>query len=104
MKKIKFPKKYKYGFRLVGDPANWFWFFSRIQIPKWVKRPFCLIKGHDYHIYWPFGIKIKCCDRCGKTKYKKQTTEKVPTGSIYKGEIGELYGVRFVTSKGKLVK
>jgi hypothetical protein len=99
MKKVKFPRKHKYGFRLAGDAINWVWFW-KIRIPKKIFRPICWIKGHDYHIYWPFGIKIKSCDRCANIKYKKKTTERFPTGSIYKGEIGTLYRVRFFkTSK-----
>lgn len=98
MKKVKFPKKYKYGFRLVGDPATWF-FWWRLRIPKKVFRLVCWIKKHNYHIYWPYGVKIKQCDRCAHVKYKKQTTERLSTGSIYKGEIGTVYGIRFISTK-----
>jgi len=98
LKKVKFPKKYKYGWRLAGDSSKTVFFLDRFRISKWLFRPICWIKGHGYHIYWPFGIKIKCCDRCGYIKYKKQTTEKVP--SVYEGEIGKLYGIRFVVTKG----
>ncbi len=75
-KLVKFPKKYKYGFRFVGDPLTWAWFW-RFRYPLWILSPICWIKGHNKKIAWPFGIKIKYCTRCAQTFYKKRTTERV---------------------------
>ena len=100
-KLVKFPKKYQYGWRIAGDPANWDWLFNNrffsIRYPLWVKRPICWFTKHQFKIYWPYGIKIKQCQKCAKRQYKKRTTEKGP--NLYKGEVGQLYGIRFVSTK-----
>lgn len=97
-KLIRFPQRYKYGFRLIGSVRNWNWFLDRVRYPKWILRPVCWFTRHEYHIYWPYGVKVKQCDRCAKQVYKKKTTERLP--KIFKGEIGELYGVRFIETRG----
>jgi hypothetical protein len=97
-KPIKFPSKYKYGFRIAGEPANRALFLNRFWYPIIIKRPICWLKGHHNKIIWPFGLKIKICIRCGKTFYQKKTTEKYPNG-IFGGVVGELYGVKFKTTK-----
>lgn len=102
-KLVKVPKKYKYGFRLAGDPANWNWFLGRFRYPRWIVRPICWVTKHKYRIYWPYGVKIKECERCSHRIYKKNTTERVPNNRIFKGEIGEIYGVRFLRTIKKKI-
>jgi len=72
-----------------------FFLFDRFYIPRFFFRPICWIKGHDKHIYYPFGLKVKQCFRCDKEFYQKPTKEKNPLES---GEIGQLYGVRFIST------
>lgn len=93
MKKYaKVPRRYKLSkknpavFRIAGEFRE-----------RWWKRPICWIKGHKKRVICPYGIKAKQCERCGKYYWRKPTGEKTP---IYKGgEVGELYGVRFIESK-----
>jgi len=99
-KLVKLPKKYKDGFRIVGLPTvkNLLW--HRFFYPKWIFRPVCWIKGHKNKIFWAYGVKVKQCIRCGKYHYKKETREKGFEKALYKGEFGEIYQVKFMTTKG----
>jgi hypothetical protein len=100
IKLVKLPKKYKYGFRPVGPETSWGWLFDhRISYPKVLLRPICWIKKHQYRIYYPYGIKVKDCKRCSHELYQKRTTEQDVRKKLYKGEIGQLYGVRFIETE-----
>jgi hypothetical protein len=106
-KYAKIPKKYIVSkenptvFRVAGLSYRGL-LFDRFWYPKWLLRPICWFKGHKNRILYPFGIKIKQCQRCAKEIYKKQTNEKP---QIFSGEVGQLYGVRFLISKkSKLTK
>lgn len=98
MNKIKFPKRYKYGFRIIGEPSTKGLILDRFWYPLWLKKPICFIKGHKNKIFWPLGMKIKQCIRCGKFHFKKKTTERQIK---FSGEIGKLYGVRFLETNKK---
>lgn len=82
-------------FRLMGELATKGLLFDRFFYPKFILRPICWFRGHKNHVFYPFGFKAKQCKRCAKVAYKKKTKEKLPKLT---GEIGELHGVRFVTS------
>jgi hypothetical protein len=101
MKYAKVPKKYKLTkdnpavFRVVGEPSSYVWLW-RIRIPRIIFRLICRIKGHVYRLAYPYGMRIKKCERCAYVKSRKPTREKPLK---FTGEIGELYGVKFITSK-----
>lgn len=101
MKYVKLPKKYIVNknnpvvWRIAGEVYHG-WLFNRFRYPLFLLRPICWIKGHKNKIIYPYGCKIKQCKRCSLVHYKKPTAENVK--SIYKGEVGELYGVRFIST------
>ena len=70
--------------------------FDRFWYPKWLLRPICWFKGHNNRVLYPYGCKVKQCQRCAKVFYKKPTKEKPLISS--KGEVGNLYGIRFWTT------
>ncbi len=63
---------------------------------RWWKRPICWIKSHEKRVINPFGLRAKQCSRCGKYYWRRNTNEPMPK---YTGEVGVLYGVRFITKK-----
>jgi hypothetical protein len=100
-KYAKVPKKYRVTkknpavFRIVGLSYRGL-LFDRFWYPKWLLRPVCWLFKHKNRVIWVYGAKVKQCQRCAKIHYKKPTNEK--PHAIYKGEVGELYGVRFIQS------
>ena len=100
-KYAKLPKKYKVSsknpavWRIVGEV--YCGHLLGLKYPLWLKRPICWLVGHHKRVLYPYGVKIKQCQRCSKVFYKKSTNEKMP--NLYQGEVGELYGVRFVNTK-----
>ena len=64
---------------------------------KWWMKLFCWLFKHQYKRVGVYGIVYKQCKRCGKEVYNKRAKELDRV--FYGGEIGNLYGVRFITSK-----
>ena len=100
-KYTKIPKKYRVT---KSNPAIWRiislvhhrFLFGRFKYPLWLLRPICWIKGHKNRVLYPYGAKVKQCQRCAKEFYRKRTNE---TLSYISGIVGELYGVRFIQTK-----
>ena len=101
-KYAKLPKKY---IVTTKNPAVWRCaglsyrglLYDRFWYPKWILRPICRIVGHKNRVLYLYGCKVKQCQRCAKEFYSKPTNEKPKVK--FNGEIGELYGVRFITTK-----
>jgi hypothetical protein len=106
-KYAKLPKKYRVNsknpvvWRIVGERYYSDWILGRFRYHLWILRPICWIKGHHNRVLYPYGCKIKQCQRCAKVFYKKQTKEPL---HLYSGEVGNLYGVRFITTNEKPIK
>lgn len=102
MKYAKLPKKYRVTkknpavWRIVGEVYHGH--LLGIRFPLWILRPICWIRGHRNKIVYPYGCKLKQCQRCAKVHYKKPTREGLNYPS---GMIGELYGVRFISTSGE---
>lgn len=96
MRTAKIPKKYQNGWRIVAE-THYGLLFNRIRYPLWIKRPICWIKGHKKKVFYPYGCKIKQCVRCAMVFYKLPTNEL--TINPFTGEIGSLYGIRFVSTE-----
>ena len=106
MKYVKLPKKYRIT---KSNPAIWrisgsvYWGhlfglkYSFLRYPLWVLRPVCWLKGHKNKVLYPYGVKIKQCKRCAKEFYRKPIKGE-SDNKIFSGEIGNLYGVRFMTT------
>lgn len=76
------------------------WLRVRGSYPhRWWLRPICFLFKHKYKRVSAYGIVYKQCHRCGKDIFKKRgkTVEGIHN-SLRKGEIGQLYGVRFIES------
>lgn len=63
---------------------------------RWWMTPICWVVKHKKRVINPFGVKAKQCQRCGKYYWRKLIPEK---STLYSGEVGQLYNVRFVTTK-----
>ena len=100
-KYAKLPKKYKVT---KSNPAVWRiaglsyrgLLFGRFWYPKWLLRPICWLRGHRNRVLYPYGAKVKQCQRCAKEFYRRKTNELIPYPS---GIVGQLYGVRFRTTR-----
>ena len=69
---------------------------------RWWMKPICFFKGHNPKVRHSYGIRYRQCERCGKSLFSGML-EKLKKG-FYSGEVGSLYGIRFVTSNKKGVK
>lgn len=67
---------------------------------RWWMKPLCWLKGHKKVWTSAFGIRYRQCKRCGKDFWAKKIIE-MERKLLFKGEIGELYGVRFIQTKRK---
>jgi hypothetical protein len=105
MKYAKIPKKYQITkkhptvWRIIGLSYRGL-LFDRFWYPKWILRPFCWLFGHKNRVLWIYGAKVKQCQRCAKVFYRKPTKESFDK-TFQQREIGNLYGVRFITTKSK---
>lgn len=101
IKYAKIPKKYRVTksnpsvWRIIGEVYYGYLFGIRYHLR--LLSPVCWILGHHNRVLYPYGVKIKQCQRCAKVFYKLPTREKAP--SLYGGELGTLYGVRFISTK-----
>ena len=93
--KYKVTKKHPAVWRIIGEV--YYGHLFGFHYPLWLLRPICWLAGHHNRVLYPYGIKIKQCQRCAKVFYKKPTREGKP--SLFRGEVGQLYGVRFMSTK-----
>ncbi len=68
---------------------------------RWWLRPICWIKKHTKKWVAIYGIKYKQCSRCGKDFFTKKVKkkEKELENILYRGEMGELYRVKYYKTK-----
>jgi hypothetical protein len=62
---------------------------------RWWKRPLCWLVKHKKTTISPYGCYVHQCSRCGKVFWRKKRNGE-DSERLFNGEIGMLYGVRFV--------
>ena len=84
--------------------------YSKIHIrgnfrKRWYLQPVCWLLKHKKRIRSTYGLRHKQCERCGmyffnKTRNGRTYSWKRYEGKeVYAGEVGELYGVKFIQKK-----
>ena len=73
---------------------------------RWWLRPICWVFKHKKEWTRIYGVRYKQCSRCGKDFLTKKATEVEVKfrNCLYRGEIGQLYGVRFFRDKFETTK